>query len=47
MMILKKYGVTYIFLNYKITGNDIEPALKEMGFSVIAQNKSFCLFSVR
>jgi len=46
MKMLKEYGVTHIFLNYKITGKDIEPALKEMGFSVIAQNESFCLFSV-
>ena len=46
MKILKEYGVTHIFLNYKITGKDIEPALKEIGFSVIAQNESFCLFSV-
>ena len=46
MKILKKYGITHIFLNYKITGEDIKPALQEMGFSVIAQNESFCLFSV-
>ncbi len=46
MKILKEYGVTHIFLNYKITGEDIKPALQEMGFSVIAQNESFCLFSV-
>ena len=46
MKMLKKYGITRIYLNYKITGKDIEPALKEMGFSVIAQNESFCLFSV-
>jgi hypothetical protein len=38
--------LTHIFLNYKITGEDIKPALQEMGFSVIAQNESFCLFSV-
>ena len=46
MKILKKYGITHIFLNYQITGKDIKPALKEMGLSVIAQNESFCLFSV-
>jgi len=46
MKILKKYGVTHIFLNYQITGKDIESVLKEMGFSVVEQNESFCLFSV-
>jgi hypothetical protein len=44
--ILKKYGVTHIFLNFKIIGKDLEFPLKEMGFSVIVQNKFFCLFSV-
>jgi len=46
MKILKEYGVTHILLNYQITGNEIESVLKEMRFSVIAQNESFCLLSV-
>ena len=46
MKILKKYGITHIFLNFKIIGKDLEFPLKEMGFSVIVQNKFFCLFSV-
>jgi len=46
MKILKKYGITHIFLNFKIIGKDLEFPLKEMGFSVVAHNNSFCLFSV-
>jgi len=44
--ILKKYGATHIYLNFLTAGEDIEPMLKEMGFSVIARSDSFCLFSI-
>jgi len=46
MKIVKEYGVTHIFINYQITGNEIESVLKEMPLSVIAQNEFFSLFSV-
>jgi hypothetical protein len=44
--ILERYGITHILLNFKIAGKALEPALKEMGFSVVARGTSFCLFSV-
>jgi signal peptidase I len=44
--ILKKYGVTHIFLNFRTAGREIEPILKKMGLPIIARDKSFCLFSV-
>ena len=44
--ILKHYRVTHILLNFQIAGKDIEPAIKEMGCSVITQNNTLCLFSV-
>ena len=44
--ILKRYGVTHIYLNFLTAGKDIEPILKEMGLPVVARGNSFCLFSV-
>ena len=44
--ILKKYGVTHIFLKYIFHGKELEPIIKKMGFLVTAQSESFCIFSV-
>ena len=44
--ILKRYGVTHIYLNFLTAGKDIEPMLKEMGLPVVARGNLFCLFSV-
>ena len=44
--ILKKYGVTHIYLNFLTAGEDIKSTLKEMGFPIVARSKDFCLFSI-
>ena len=44
--ILNKYGVTHIFLNFKIDGKELEPILKKMGFMVIAHTELFSVLSV-
>jgi len=44
--ILKRYNITHVLLNFQITGNDLEPLLKEMGFPIVALSKDFCLFSI-
>ena len=43
--ILAHYGVTHILLNFKTAGIELAPVLEKMGFSVIARDHSFCLFS--
>jgi hypothetical protein len=43
--ILKKYGVSHIFLHFKIDGKDLVPALKHMGLSVTARTDTFCIVS--
>jgi hypothetical protein len=44
--IVKKYGVTQIFLNFIIDGKELEPVLQEMGYPVVVRTDSFCIFSV-
>jgi len=43
--ILAHYGVTHILLNFKTAGIELAPVLEKMGFSIIARDHSFCLFS--
>jgi uncharacterized membrane protein YiaA len=44
--IVKKYGVTHIFLHFRITGRQIYPVLQEMGYQKIVSTNEFCIFSV-
>jgi hypothetical protein len=44
--IIKKYGVTQIFLNFIINGKQLEPALREMGYPVVVHKDEFCIFSI-
>ena len=44
--IIQYYGVTHVFLNYYLSGKDLEPLLKQKGFVVVAREKNYCLFSV-
>jgi hypothetical protein len=44
--ILEKYHITHVLLNFQITGRDLEPLLQEMGCSIVARSKDFCLFSI-
>jgi hypothetical protein len=44
--ILKRYNATHVLLNFQVTGNDLEPLLKEMDFTIVARSKDFCLFSI-
>jgi hypothetical protein len=44
--ILKRYNVTHVLLNFQVTGNDVEPLLKEMDFTIVSRSKDFCLFSI-
>jgi len=46
LQILKKYGVTHIFLKFIFHGKELEPIIKKMGFLVTARSESFCIFSV-
>ena len=43
--ILQKYGVTHIFLNFKIAGKELEPILLEKRYPVVVRTDSFCIFS--
>ena len=45
LQILKKYGVTHIFLFFETKGKDLEFVLQEMGLPVIRSTKAFCVFS--
>jgi hypothetical protein len=44
--LLQKYGVTHIFLFFKINGKQLEPVLHEMGYPEIVHTDSFCVFGV-
>jgi hypothetical protein len=43
--ILANYGATHILLNFKTAGAELAPVLEKMGFSVIAGDNSFRLYS--
>jgi len=45
--IIKKYGVTHIFLNFSINGKQLETVLRDMGYPIIFCSESFCIFSVK
>jgi hypothetical protein len=44
--IVKKYGVTHIFLHFRIDGRQIEPLLQGMGYHKDVRTNEFCIFSV-
>ena len=44
--IVKKYGVTHIFLHFIINGRQLEPILQRMGYQKIVSTNEFCIFSV-
>ena len=44
--IVKKYGVTHIFLHFRIDGRQLEPMLLELGYSVVVRTDVFSIFRV-
>ncbi|MCX5902792.1 MAG: hypothetical protein NTV89_04810 [Proteobacteria bacterium] len=44
--IVKKYGVTHIFLHFKIDGRQLDPILEGMGYHKVFRANEFCIFSV-
>ncbi len=44
--IIKKYGVTHIYLHYIINGRQLVPILKELGYTEIVHHALFSIFSV-
>jgi hypothetical protein len=44
--ILKKYGVTHIYLHYIVDGKQLVPILKELGYAEIVHRDLFSIFSV-
>jgi hypothetical protein len=44
--IVKKYGVTRIFLHFRIYGRQLEPVLLELGYPLIVRTEWFAIFSV-
>jgi len=44
--IAKKYGVTHIFLSFRIDGRQLEPILQGMGYHKVVRANEFIIFSV-
>jgi hypothetical protein len=44
--IVKKYGVTHIFLHFKIDGRQLDPILEGMGYHRVFRANEFSIFSV-
>jgi hypothetical protein len=47
LVILKKYNVTHVYLNYAITGKEIKSQVEALGLTAMANSNTFEIFSVK